>query len=173
MSRLHVVMAAFLMASAVSPVHAADDVAPAYAVPSSPGVGKISPLVTTGCASSDGSDTAAPCGTEFRPLVTTFAPLHGQGLLTVGTSSVALSGLTTVVNSPAWPTLPLPSGGLITLRSRSDSPNRAYVCAFGGSCSSTGVSIDPGQVVYLNIGKSTTVPTIVSEGSSSIEVSWS
>ena len=97
----------------------------------------------------------------------------GFGVLSVSTSSLAISSCTAGPGSDSYPTgKPLPNGS-VTLWNSIDSANNVNVAPLGGTAvAATCVPIAPGQAWTFSVGDSTTSPTVISSGSATLFVIW-
>lgn len=122
------------------------------------------------CATSTTSTGAiiwTPCGPAGGGSITTTPPkITAYGILSVSTSSVALSTLTTSPNSAAWSTT-YPNG-YVAIRNSILSAGVVYVCWLGGTCSAAvGDPIAVGQSATRNVGNGVS-PTVFAASTASI-----
>lgn len=110
---------------------------------------------------------AQPSGT-----VAVAPALSGCGSLAVTNSSAPISGLTKGTGCTNNWLMPL-NGQLAILNAKSSAGN-VYVCFFGGACTvSTGFPVVPGQQVFnVNLGGSTTSPTVIADTTATIWITW-
>lgn len=95
---------------------------------------------------------------------------NGFGTLSLTNASTALATLTAGPNSAPWS---MPLFGTLVIVNSSASAGKAYVCPFGGSCSSSnGFPIDIGGNITFSLGGSTTSPTVISASTSTLIVGW-
>ena len=97
---------------------------------------------------------------------------HGSGVLSLTTSSVAVTTLTLAPNSPAL-LFPLPSA-TISFQAISTNAGSAWLCPLGGTCSaSNAVEIPPGATVSISVSpNSATAPTLVATSTATVQVIW-
>ena len=101
------------------------------------------------------------------PVVSLAPPLRAYGTLALTTASVAASTLTAGSNSGAWTAS---FTGSFTVISRSTSAGSAYVCVFGGTCSSSnGIEVPPGSYRSFNFNSAQS-PTIVAASTATVEM---
>ena len=105
----------------------------------------------------------AQVGVSSTPSIT-----NGFGTLTVSNSSIAVSTLTAGPSSPAW-TMPL-FGNLVVVN---QGTAVAYICPFGGSCSSSnGLQIAAGGNVTFSLGGQIVSPTVISPSGTTLWIGW-
>ena len=94
----------------------------------------------------------------------------GFGVLSVSTSSLAISSCTAGPSSGSYPAV-LPSG-VVTVWNSADSANNLYVAPLGGTASAaTCIPLMPGQFQMFSL-PSGVVPAVISGGTSTALVIW-
>lgn len=126
----------------------------------------LNPFNPNGSMSQGYAVIVDPSGNPGGPITTTPPKLTAYGILSVSTSSVALSTLTPSPNSPAWSTT-YPNN-YVSIRNSILSAGVVYVCWLGGTCSATvGDPIAIGQSATRNVGN-TVSPTLFTASTATV-----
>jgi hypothetical protein len=97
-----------------------------------------------------------PALAQTQPVLPTIT--NGFGTLSATSASAAVSTVTVGVNSNIWVT---PPHGNIVIQNAKTSAGVLYVCMLGGTCTSAGWPLSPGDIITFNIGGRTTSPTVI------------